>query len=91
MASQRLHVIEAREEKRAEATTVVPALTQALRDEDVFVRRDAARALGQFGSDGRSALDELLPLLKDRNPSVRRAAAALKRIDPEMAAWAGIP
>ncbi len=83
-AAQRLRAVKVLQEKRSEAGTVVPALAGLLGDPDVFVRRDAARALGRFGPDGRAALPALTGLLQDRNPGVRKAAAeALEKIDPE--------
>jgi HEAT repeat protein len=54
------------------------------------MRRDAARALGRFGTEGRDALPALVPLLRDRNAGVRKAAAgALRAIDPATAARLG--
>jgi HEAT repeat protein len=89
-AAERLHAIKALE-KKSEAAAIVPALTSVLGDEDAFVRRDAARALGRFGPESRSALPALLPLLRDQNAGVRKAAvAALAAIDPEAGSRAKI-
>jgi HEAT repeat protein len=91
-SAQRLHAIKALENKKSEATTVVPALAGVLVDESPFVRRDAARALGGFGAAGKSARPALLALLGDRNVGVRKAAAAaLAAIDPEAAAKGRAP
>ena len=69
---------------------MLPVLTAALTDENLYVRRDAARAWGAFGAEAREAVPALLERLSDKEPSVRKAAAdALKKIDPEAAAKAG--
>lgn len=90
-ASQRLHAIRALEDRGAEAA-VVPALAEALKDENAFVRRDAARALGKVGPEARPAVPALLAAArKDRERSVRKAVAeALKKIDPTAAQQAGV-
>jgi HEAT repeat protein len=81
-SSQRLRAVKALAQRRGEAEAVVPALARALADEDAFVRRDAAAALGGFGPAARPALPALSALVRDRKPAVRRAAlAALKKID----------
>jgi HEAT repeat protein len=68
------------------ADMVVPVMTDALKDSDYYVRRDAARALRKFRDEARPAVPALLVAVKDKEPSVRRAAAdALKQIDPETA------
>jgi HEAT repeat protein len=82
-SSTRLHAVHSLRERTAEAKIVVPTLIEALQDEDTFIRRDAARALGYFGVSAQEALPALNALLKDREPSVRKAAAqSLKRIGP---------
>jgi HEAT repeat protein len=80
----RLHAVHALDERSGDRETVLPALLAALRDEDVYVRRDAARALGRLAPPAREeAVPALQPLLRDREPSVRKAAAeALRKIDP---------
>ncbi len=76
--------------REGEAERVVPALTEALADENGYVRRDAAVALGKFGPEARPAVPALSAALKDRDANVRRAAAAsLKKIDPQAAEKAG--
>jgi HEAT repeat protein len=77
--------------RTGDAAQVVPALVKALRDENGYVRRDAAVTLGKFGSQAKEATPELLALLLDKERPVRTAAAAsLKKIDPEVAAQAGV-
>jgi HEAT repeat protein len=77
--------------RTAEAGRIVPALTEALRDDSGYVRRDAALALAKFGAEAREAVPPLTLALKDKDQSVRAAAgAALKKIDPAAATKAGI-
>ena len=90
-SSQRLHAIKALAGRKADAQTVVPALIPALKDQDAFVRRDAATALGRLGRAATDAVPALLPLLRDHHASVRKAAAsAIKKIDPEAATKAHV-
>ena len=59
----------------------VPALAEALQDENHYVRRDAAIALGKFGPAAAASAPALAKARKDKEKSVRAAAeAALKRI-----------
>lgn len=81
--AQRLQAIHALGDKIREKEAVLPVLTQALQDDNTYVRRDAARALAQFGPDARDAIPALQATLQDREPSVRKAVAhALKQIEP---------
>ena len=81
-SSKRLHAVHAFQE-RTKDKQAVPLLIGALDDEDTFIRRDAARALGKFGQNAREAVPALVVHLKDSEPSVRKASAqALKEIDP---------
>lgn len=83
----RLHAVHALQEKQKDAAVAVPALVGALGDEDPFVRRDAARALGKFGTAAKDAVPSLVSRLNDREPGVRKAAAqALQQIAPAPAA-----
>jgi HEAT repeat protein len=67
----------------AEAERVVPALVEALGDDNGYVRHDAAAALGNFGPEAKTAVPALVAALADRERSVRTAAgAALRKIDP---------
>lgn len=84
---QRLHAVHALKVRVKEPHVAVPALVDALKDEDTFIRRDAARALGKFGPDAVDAVPPLRVLLTDKEPSVRKAAAqSLKQIEPALAA-----
>jgi HEAT repeat protein len=83
----RIQAIHTLQERKADAEEVVPALTEALNDENTYVRRDAARALGSFGAAAAGAIPTLQTARRDREPSVRKAAGiALGRIDPQFAA-----
>jgi hypothetical protein len=69
----------------------VPALLRMLREKEKG-RLVAIFALGQSGTRAKAAVPALTALLGDESPRVREyAAAALKRIDPEAAAEAGLP
>jgi HEAT repeat protein len=82
-SAHRLRAVHALQERVKEADTVVPTLAEALADEDMFVRRDAARALAKFGPSAKPAVPALRERLRDQEPSVRKAAAkALEQIDP---------
>jgi HEAT repeat protein len=59
----------------------VPALIEALSDEDSGVRASAASALGKIGEPAKEAITALIQALSDKDESVRRAAAeVLKKI-----------
>ena|SRR6516162_4635496 len=67
-----------------DAEQVVAALTESLQDENGYVRRDAATALGKFGPLAKPSANNLTVLLKDKDVGVRKAAeAALQKIAPE--------
>jgi HEAT repeat protein len=74
-----------------EPREVVPALTACLSDTNVVIRRAAAEGLGRFGTNALWAVPVLVPLLREPDRNVRRAARnAFKVIDPEAAAKAGV-
>jgi HEAT repeat protein len=73
---------------------VVPALLEALQDEQVGVRRVAAFVLGQLPVDDetRKAVPTLVRLVRDEDELLRKnASLSLKKIDPAAAARAGVP
>jgi HEAT repeat protein len=75
----------------SEPDVVVPALMEMLRDSDVQLHAFAARAIGEFGDQGKPAVAPLIELLGEGNQEAKKAATnALKAIDPETAARAGI-
>jgi hypothetical protein len=74
-----------------EPQVVVPALVKALSDTNFVNRLVAARGLGSFGTNAQQAVPALMVLLSDSNSRVRSDATnALKKIDPEAAAKAGV-
>ena len=84
-AAQALAVIEPKQADVA-VTTLTPLLKQ-----DEFPRSLALPALGVIGPGAKAAVPMLLELAGNKNPSVsREAVEALKKIDPEAAAQAGI-
>jgi hypothetical protein len=69
----------------------VPVIVPFLRSPDVALRQKAVYALPQFRGGAKSAWAELLVCLQDSDPWTRQEAGrALKAIDPEAAARAGI-
>jgi HEAT repeat protein len=75
----------------AEPELVVPALTKFLKDPDREVRASTISSLELFGSDAKPAVSALVQSLNDQNGLVRKLAkSALKKIDPEAAAKAGL-
>jgi len=88
----RLGVIVALGRVHAEPDRVVPVLTNALHDSYDLVRINAAGALGEFGPDATPAVPALVEFLNAQNDSLVKSwvAAALKKIDREAAAKAGV-
>jgi HEAT repeat protein len=80
----------------SEPAVVVPIFIKSLNDSDATVRWVAAGYLGSHALDARPAVPALIELLKDTNSTglnlmVRKEATnALKKIDPESAAKAGV-
>jgi hypothetical protein len=76
----------------AEPALVVPVLVDCLHsDADMEDRVRAAEALGKFEAEAKPAVPELVALLDGDDIGVRAVmAAALKAIDPEAAAKAGV-
>ncbi len=70
---------------------ILKGLTDCLVDPDLKVRDWALRTLCRFGPPARDAVPLLLPLLKHKHLGIRHAAAAaLRTIDREAAARAGV-
>jgi len=70
-----------------ETEWIQPALRRALRDEDVMVAADAARALGALGQRASPSVRALVKALSHEEPHVRiYAAEALATIGPEAGA-----
>ena len=84
-SADRTRAIRELAERTADADAVVPALTAALSDVDAFVRRDAARVLGQFGPNAAMAVPALQTAARDKNQNVRQTALeALRQIAPHV-------
>ena len=64
------------------ASSAVPALIDALSDQEALVRSAAAQTLGNIGAGAKAAVPDLIRALKDKQPLVRAAAAeALGKIE----------
>jgi HEAT repeat protein len=72
----------------ADPDRVVPALTNTLQDSYAAARIDALIALEHFGPDAKLAVPALVEFLK--SDYTTRSSSALKAIDPEAAARAGV-
>ena len=71
--------------------TVIPLLIAYLDDPQDDVPAAAVEALGEFGALSRPALPKMIPLLKKQDKDLQHALRiALKQIDPEEAAKAGV-
>jgi hypothetical protein len=79
-------------EIHSQSQLVVPVLIAALHDPAKEVQRQASLALGRYGEESKAAVPALLEILKhDRNRVDKfNATNALKAIDPEAAAKAGV-
>jgi HEAT repeat protein len=60
----------------AEAASAVPALLDALKSDDISMRRNAAALLGNIGKPALVAVDELVKALADSDAGLRENAAA---------------
>ncbi len=70
---------------------VVPKLVKLLHDPNYRLRWAATERLSDFGTNARAAVPFLIEMLKNQNPYGRKLATnALKAIDPEAAAKAGV-
>jgi HEAT repeat protein len=73
---------------KGDAEKIVPALIEALKDQESDVRWSAAIGLGYFGEQAKDAVPALQAAQRDRDARVREAArVALSRIDPEKFPW----
>jgi HEAT repeat protein len=75
-----------------DAEMVIPALITCLNDPKSDLRTEAAEALAGWGKQSQAAVPRLIQLLDDRSDRDLVAAVpeALKKIDPEAAAKAGV-
>ena len=68
---------------KQDATQIVPAMIEALKDKTNDIRWSAAIGLGYFGDGAKEAIPALQAALTDPDARVREAAGvALSRIDP---------
>ena len=79
--ASRLKAVRLLQDRKGEATKVVPALIKSLKDVEVDVRLSAAIGLGYFGTEAKSAIPALEELQRDSDARVRNAAkVAISRI-----------
>jgi HEAT repeat protein len=80
---ERLIAVRLLPQRTKDAAQVVPALIEALGDNESDIRWSAAIGLGSFGEQARDAIPALQTAQRDRDRRVREAAGnALSRIDP---------
>ncbi len=73
-------------QRKGDATKIIPALIEALKDKSAGVRTSAAIGLGSFGEQAKDAIPALEAARSDSDVRVREAAGvALSRIDPRFA------
>jgi hypothetical protein len=90
-SARRLDIVVALGQIHGEPERVVPELEKLLGDPRMLMREFTVDALGFFGTNARSAVPDLTAMLNDRDLRIRNAATnALKQIDPEAAAKAGV-
>ena len=77
---------------QADPDQVIPRLIPCLIDRQGRGRPDVVEALGEFGPKARAAVPVLIKLLADRSSKdiVAAVPIALKQIDPDAAAKAGV-
>ena len=70
--------------RKGEATKIIPALIEALKDKSDGVRTSAAIGLGSFGPQAKDAIPALQEAGRDPDVRMREAVGvALSRIDPK--------
>jgi len=89
----RVEVFWALSQVRADPQTTIPVLVARLDDPNLLVRANATLALGNYGAEAKAAVPALLRVLATNRLSAGEHQAivfALKKIDPEAAAKAGV-
>ena len=67
-----------------EAEDAVPALIEALKDNDAGVRRQSAWALGRIGAEAKDAVPALMEALEDNDADVRQESdRAIRQIESD--------
>lgn len=86
------HAASALAEIQVDAESAVPALLASIVDSQGNGRPEVVDALGEYGDRAKAAVPKLIGLLQDRSSKEIRFAVprALKKIDPEAAAKAGV-
>jgi hypothetical protein len=85
-AIHRIEAVHTWQFRKMKALRIVPALIEALKDENVYLRQGAARALRFSAAEAKSATLAIRMALHDREPGVCRAAAfAMSRNDRQSA------
>ncbi len=80
----RLKAVRLLPQRKGDATKIVPALMESLKDKQGDIRLSAAIGLGYFGEQAKDAIPALQAAQRDRDARVREAAGvALSRIDPQ--------
>ena len=77
---------------QANPDTAIPALMDCMVDRDGHGQSDVVEALGEYGPRAKAAVPALINLLADRSSKdiMQAVPKALKKIDPEAAAQAGV-
>ena len=89
--SQRISAVYVLSQIKSQPSVVIPVLVAFLSHTNFEVRLWAVEGIGNFGTEAQRVLPALTKMLSDPNGPVRRAATnALKAIDPEAAARAGV-
>ena len=71
---ERMLAVRTLPERTGDATQVIPALIEALKDKQVDIRLSAAIGLGSFGEQARDAIPALREAQNDHDARVRKAA-----------------
>ncbi len=78
---ERVKAVRLLQHRQGDATKVVPALIESLKDEHADIRWSAAIGLGYFGSQAQAALPALREAERDTDSRVREGArVAISRI-----------
>ena len=81
---ERIAAVRLLPQRKGDASKIVPALIESLKDNEGDIRWSAAIGLGTFGEQAKEAIPSLQTAQRDRDARVREAAGvALSRIDPE--------